>query len=545
MSDEGESRTSPFLLGLLALAVIAVAALGYEGVAREGFAYCWFHRCCPRGSERCDHRPPRGDVDGWGADDNTPARERTADELARLRRAAWRSNDFWAQMELGDIYSNIGKPDYDPIEAYVWYFLASINPQARTDAEAYDYDSGSYPYRATQSALIAAQRSRASIAELFSSGERDWARDRIVYVLACRGPSGFALLGELYSPWSPVQPQTDSYADSAGRGDEDSRRGDRDRDRDRSSDYSDEDDVAPEPVRPIAKDDYDAMLYYDLADRAGGGISNRYREYARRFEKYLTERPGEDEARGEAIVKQASEDAARWHLPFDSAYPGESEINGASWSKAAGTSGGNGAPLTDECGGSAEYEASDSDDEPIPFWDVQEALWALNYVHTPPTKAMFDPESREIFNAVRSYQRDRGMEPTGWLTIHQQLQLVTDASKKNDPASEIALGKIYVTGTIQSVPDVANGDGEVLWQQVARDPRNGDWYRGMALYNLAQIYQNGYGSVPADARLAAIYGQGFRNLKFDPRRGPPDLIADPEILARDREAVREDPPHGK
>jgi len=541
MSDEGESGTRFFLVGFLGLVLVSLGVLAFLAFDRDSIVYCWFHECCPRHDPTCHpHRPGGGD--GWVADDTSPARERSPDELEKLRRAAWRNDDFWAQMELGDIYSNIGKPDYDPIEAYVWYFLASINPQARIDGDIYDDDSGGYPYRSTQDALLTAHRARAAIAELFSSGERDWARDRIVYILACRGPSGFALLGQLYSPWSPVRQYADSETVVAGRA-SDYRSRDRESNR---SDYavsSDDEDYVNEPVRPIATDNYDAMLYYDLAERSGNPISTRYREYARRFEKYLTERPGEDEARGEAIVKQASDDAARWHLPFES-YPGESEINGASWSRAIGTSGGNGAPLSDECGSGADYEAADSDDEPLPFWDVQEALFALNYLRTPPTKALFDPESREIFNAVRTYQRSHGMEPTGWLTIHQQLQLVTDAAKKGDPASQIALGKIYVTGSIQSVPEVANGDGEILWQRVATDPRSGDWYRGMALYDLYEIYQNGYGSTPADQRLAAIYGQGFRNLHFDPRRGPPDLLADPDVLARDREAVGEDP-HGK
>jgi hypothetical protein len=53
------------------------------------------------------------------------------DEAIRLcRRAAWQDNDFFAQVKLGDIYSAKREDDkgyYDPVEAYVWYFLATKN----------------------------------------------------------------------------------------------------------------------------------------------------------------------------------------------------------------------------------------------------------------------------------------------------------------------------------------------------------------------------------------------------------------------------------
>jgi hypothetical protein len=48
------------------------------------------------------------------------------------RKAAWQNNDFLAQVKLGDVYANASDSRYyDPVEAYVWYFLAARNRAAR------------------------------------------------------------------------------------------------------------------------------------------------------------------------------------------------------------------------------------------------------------------------------------------------------------------------------------------------------------------------------------------------------------------------------
>ena len=49
------------------------------------------------------------------------------------RQAAWQNDDFLAQVKLGDIYSNSSDSRYfDPVEAYVWYFIASHNKNGRS-----------------------------------------------------------------------------------------------------------------------------------------------------------------------------------------------------------------------------------------------------------------------------------------------------------------------------------------------------------------------------------------------------------------------------
>jgi hypothetical protein len=514
MSDSGEPRSNPILIAFLLLAAIAAVAFGYEaGWDEHSMFYRWMHKCQ-------DRHCATHDVAQAGSFDNpdngvaaagTPLPTRTASQMAVLRHAAWQNDDFWAQIELGQIYNDEGKADYDPVEAYVWYFLASINPQAVVDVNV-SADDTRGQYDSVYDSLSGARHHRAQIAELFSSDQRDMARDRIIYVLACRGPAGFALLGELYSPWSPLSGADGDGADTSHDHDP---HGDADRGGDSGYDFDN-------AQMPIAKDLHDSMLYFDLAERSGSSISAHYREYADKFRQYLIQ------DQHEAIVIQASDDAARWHLPFPF-YPGTSMHNGT--------------PLTDECnGGVGDRYPEEVDDRPISDWVVQQSLWALNFIRVPPQQRLLDPSGPDIHNAIIAYQRANGKEPTGWLTIHNQLELLTQAAERGDPASQIALGKIYVTGSIQSVPEVANGDGELWWKQVVNDRRSNNYFRGMAAYDLASIYSKGYGDVAEDDREASRFDLERRQLGFDPNRGPRDLVCTPDEVAQDREPGGGDAP---
>jgi hypothetical protein len=380
--------------------------------------------------------------------------------------------------------------------------MASINPQARYDGEI--QNGSKYPYQDVYEERQKAELARAQIAELLTSDQRDEARNRIVYVLACRGPAGFALLGELYSPWSPVDHRGND--DDIGR---------------RESDPYGRGDQPPatdgEPVRPITANDHDAMLYYLLAESAGAKLSLDYEGYASSFEQYLRD----NRADGGEIIATARADAQRWHLPFEY-YPDSRERSGI--------------PLSDECNANPEanYEP-DSDDEPIATWTLQQALFAQKDIGAPPIKHSFDLDSPQMHSAVQKYQIENGLPPTGRLTISQELDLLSRAAEQRDPPSEIALGKIYVLGTIQSIPSVANGDGEVWWERVANDPRVDNFDRGMAYYDLYTLYANGYGLVPPDCKAASTYFIAARTMGFNSRfaYAPGQRIFDSE-LAPDR-----------
>ena len=45
------------------------------------------------------------------------------------RKAAWQDDDFLSEIKLGDIYGDERGDNkfYDPVEAYVWYYLASVS----------------------------------------------------------------------------------------------------------------------------------------------------------------------------------------------------------------------------------------------------------------------------------------------------------------------------------------------------------------------------------------------------------------------------------
>lgn len=500
-----DRRWGSISIGVVAVIaiILAIGFAYYERDNPDSFVYCWFHHNCRfcRSDPNCrsheDIRVPLRPA-------STPDAQPSIPTIFALRHAAWQNDDFWAQVRLGRLYyASRDNSSWNPVEAYVWYFLASINPQARYDSRI-DYD-GDKQYGSVSETLTDARHIRAQIAELFTSDQRDEAQKRIVYVLACRGPVGFALLGELYSPWSPVDSEEDfdePRDDTRARG---------------SSALPPSDDTDREPVRPIAANDHDAMLYYDLAATSGSNLSSSYQDYVTSYEYFLRTNRSD----GADIIASAAADAQRWHLPFE--YYPESRAR-------------SGIPLTDECNANAasNYEP-DADDEPIAAWTLQQGLFALHEMSVGPVQHQFDLESPQMRSAIQKYQVEAGFPPTGRPTISQELDIVSRAAEQHDPPSEIALGKMYVLGTIQSIPSVANGDGEVWWERVANDPKAGNLNRGMAYYDLYTLYANGYGLVPPDCKAASSYFVAARSMGFDPRLAyaPGQRVYDSE-LAPDR-----------
>jgi len=134
------------------------------------------------------------------------------------RQDAWRLDDFYAQIRLGDLYSqNQSFPSkessknpsfYDPVEAYVWYFMA-LRPD-----HPYAFDDNSTAYQ-----NLYATRSNAlhNIQEVYFNltfDQRLDARARILYILSSRGAEGFMTLGRLHgvgmTPGPCCAPPTDS-----------------------------------------------------------------------------------------------------------------------------------------------------------------------------------------------------------------------------------------------------------------------------------------------------------------------------------------------
>ena len=121
------------------------------------------------------------------------------DEAIKLcRRAAWQENDFFAQVKLGDIYSAKREDDkgyFDPVEAYVWYFIAAHN------SGIFDHFHLDAAADFVVSKLANAENEAEAIYRNLLQDERIDARNRIMYIAACRGGDGFILLGQLQDPY--------------------------------------------------------------------------------------------------------------------------------------------------------------------------------------------------------------------------------------------------------------------------------------------------------------------------------------------------------
>ncbi|MDE2110174.1 MAG: sel1 repeat family protein [Alphaproteobacteria bacterium] len=112
------------------------------------------------------------------------------DAVEVWRKAAWRQDDFFSQIKLGDIYAK--DPSFrDPVEAYVWYYLA-LRPGHRYRV---DSDRASATLQAIRSQALA------DIQRIFASltlDQRQEANARIIYILSSRGSEGFMTLGLLH-----------------------------------------------------------------------------------------------------------------------------------------------------------------------------------------------------------------------------------------------------------------------------------------------------------------------------------------------------------
>jgi len=124
------------------------------------------------------------------------------DAVKVWRKEAWQRDDFLAQIRLGDLYSttqSIGPGEsknagfFDPVEAYVWYFLAL--------RQGHDYraDDNGNAFDTLNTVRSNAQN---NVEQLFSNltfEQRLDARARILYILSSRGAEGFLTLGRIHA----------------------------------------------------------------------------------------------------------------------------------------------------------------------------------------------------------------------------------------------------------------------------------------------------------------------------------------------------------
>jgi TPR repeat protein len=133
---------------------------------------------------------------------------RTLQDAERVwRRAAWQQDDYLSQVRLGDLYSQnqsfpqgetpSNKSFDDPVESYVWYFLALRRGHSYAGTNG---DAASVLATIRNNALNNIER----IYSALSFDQRLDARGRIIYILASRGADGFMALGRLHRASAPV-----------------------------------------------------------------------------------------------------------------------------------------------------------------------------------------------------------------------------------------------------------------------------------------------------------------------------------------------------
>ncbi len=113
---------------------------------------------------------------------------RRAEELWRV--CAWREDEIFCQVELGNQYLSGDRFQKDNVEAYVWYYLALINPSRHGISLLMAYEA--FEKKAT------ARKELLELQKIITTDEWTQVEDRLDYILSTRGAMGMVRLGEIY-----------------------------------------------------------------------------------------------------------------------------------------------------------------------------------------------------------------------------------------------------------------------------------------------------------------------------------------------------------
>ncbi|MEI9994677.1 MAG: tetratricopeptide repeat protein [Rhizomicrobium sp.] len=325
--------------------------------------------------------PPAGAADY--ADGNYAANHISLEAAVRIWRAAsWANDDFLAQVRLGDVYSNASDSRfYDPVEAYVWFYIAGRN---KAGHGRYWGDEAADVMRTRRGHALAKQGEL--LLEL-SNSQRSDARDRITYILSCRGANGFLELGRI-----TTNTHSRDYDDDEDGGYDNGRGRDR---------------RGPPPT-VMTPNDSEALVYFHIADAMGSPLGRPYLntlEGAMRS-SYL----------GNRIVDKQAKAFHYWTPPFEFYPPGDS----------AG-----GVPLSDECPVGIERSRALALAAAVPPEATRHALYFLGFK---------GPQ------AIVKYQASLPDEATGRLTASQLVRAIQSAAVDGDAESQNTLGVMYAKG---------------------------------------------------------------------------------------------------
>jgi TPR repeat protein len=365
------------------------------------------------------------------------------------RKSAWQTNDFLSQVKLGDVYSNSSDTRYyDPVEAYVWYYLASRNRSARRgywDTEASDVIYQRFDH---------ARDKQQEILLTLSSDERSEARDRIIYVQACRGAEGFLALGRsVTANGGDFNRGYDNYDDYGYGSDYGGAYGYGRAGRDR--DFR----MLGMPNQSVmVRNDADALLYFHIADAMGNPLG---RAYLNQLEGQMRR----SELGGRLVDKQAR--AFHYWTPPYEYYPTGNAPGGV--------------PLSDECVLTLEKQRALQMAVGIPPHAAQRALYFLGFR---------GPQ------AVVKYQASLPDEASGRLTAPQAVRAIQNAALNGDADSQNTLGVMYAKG-LGVVTSYVRAE---YWFLKAADQRY-----PAALYHLGVLYKSGPPGIDQDLHKANDY----------------------------------------
>lgn len=487
------------------------------------------------------------------------------DEAIKLcRRAAWQENDFFAQVKLGDIYSAKREDDkgyYDPVEAYVWYFIAAHN------SAIFDHFHLDAAADFVVTKLSSAENEAEAIYRNLLQDERIDARNRIMYIAACRGGDGFILLGQLQDPYinqrhsASTGPLSGVIADSwvhvRRPGGVVSRRVDSYSPTTSSSGYpaaagsyrtsfdfwvnklcSNSDwfgwlmpnscsrysSFVEGSTSAFQTSTIEAMVFYLLAERAGHPVAKQYIDELKR----LTVGSGPDpKAAGNDLQAKAKAKAQTWLAPFEF-YAAETRYRGETPS---------GLVHGDECPINLQRErALAKADRLMPLG--ADMLRSIGFLR--------GSGPQEIARAISKYQDMLGDAQTGSFSPMQLTRLIQIMAVRGNAKAQRVLGIMYVKGV--GVP--VNFVRAEKWLLLAAEQGDGE-----AMHSLAELYTQGADGVEKSEDRAVRYRQGAAVAGFEPTRSELMRLLDTAPLAskdecrtrrcrreREREALAVPPP---
>jgi hypothetical protein len=320
---------------------------------------------------------------------------------------------------------------------------------------------------------------------LLNAEQREQARNRIVYILSCRGADGLLELGKLHSS----SYGTDAFVPGGDSGEvqiespatygalaDVSRSEHSFRDHARQEfEYGDAAAARRMMGIPtssvIVPNDGEALVYFHIADNMGHPLAH---EYLRGLDQEVRAAHG----LGPRISQEAAEKAKYWFPPFEF-YPTGDTASGV--------------PYTDECYIGLDRQRSLAlVSGAVPLHDMQEALWFLGFSKTPFARWAAVAGDSE-FKAMARFQATIGDEPTGHLSPIELVHLIQTAAQRGDASSQNTLGVMYAKGI--GVP--LNYVRAAYWFTKSADQRF-----GAALYHLGVLYKVGPNGIRQDLSKA-------------------------------------------